>query len=176
MATLESLGKVLTTDVLVVGGGIAGLSAAISAKEAAPDVSVLVVDKCAPGFGGKANKGGGNLAFLEPEDGIEEFFKFRVEQVGCYLEDQELLRGFLSEMYGVLQRIETWGCTVFHNPDGSYVYVRYAGNMPWRMALCEQDITESMLRFARKKGAKFVDHVSIVEGQSGHSCQRQPEL
>jgi succinate dehydrogenase / fumarate reductase flavoprotein subunit len=163
MATLESLGKVLTTDVLVVGGGIAGLSAAISAKEAAPDVSVLVVDKCAPGFGGKANKGGGNLAFLEPEDGIEEFFKFRVEQVGCYLEDQELLRDFLSEMYGVLQRIETWGCTVFHNPDGSYVYVRYAGNMPWRMALCEQDITESMLRFARKKGAKFVDHVSIVD-------------
>lgn len=109
MATLESLGTVLTTDVLVVGGGIAGLSAAISAKEAAPDVTVLVVDKCAPGFGGKANKGGGNLAFLAPEDSLEEMLRFRVEQVGCYLEDQELLRDFLSGMYGVLQRIETWG-------------------------------------------------------------------
>ncbi len=163
MATLESLGTALSTDVLVVGGGIAGLTAAISVKEASPDVAVLVVDKCAPGFGGKANKGGGNLAFLAPEDSIEEMLRFRVEQVGCYLEDQELLRGFLSEMYGVLERIETWGCTVFHNPDGSYVYVRYAENMPWRMALCEQDITESMLRFARKNKVKFLDHVSVVD-------------
>ena len=163
MATLESLGKVLSADVLVVGGGIAGLTAAISIKEASPDVAVLVVDKCAPGFGGKANKGGGNLAFLAPEDSLEEMLEFRVQKVGCYLEDQELLRDFLSGTYGVLQRIETWGCTVFHKPDGSYVYVRYAENMPWRMALCEQDITESMLRHARKNKVKFVDHVSIVD-------------
>jgi succinate dehydrogenase/fumarate reductase flavoprotein subunit len=163
MSALGSPSQVHSADVLVVGGGIAGLTAAISVKEASPELSVLVVDKCAPGFGGKANKGGGNLAFLAPEDGIEEMFKFRVEQVGCYLEDQELLRGFLSEMYGVLQRIEKWGCTVFHNPDGSYVYVRYANTMPWRMALCEQDITESMLRFARKNKVKFVDHVSVVD-------------
>lgn len=163
MTKLERLGRVLSADVLVVGGGIAGLTAAIRAKEEAPDVSILVVDKATCGLGGKANKGGGNLAFLAPEDGVDEFLKFRVEQVGCYLEDQELLRDFLSEMYGVLERIETWGCTVFHNPDGSYVYVRYADQMPWRMALCEQDITESMLRFSKKQGTKFMDHVAIVD-------------
>ena len=33
MATLESLGKVISTDILIIGGGIAGLSAAITAKE-----------------------------------------------------------------------------------------------------------------------------------------------
>ena len=59
MTTLESMGKVLSADVLVVGGGIAGLTAAISAKETSPDLSVLVVDKAKNGFGGKANKGGG---------------------------------------------------------------------------------------------------------------------
>jgi succinate dehydrogenase / fumarate reductase flavoprotein subunit len=43
------------------------------------------------------------------------------------------------------------------------VHVRYADAMPWRMALCEQDITESMLRFARKNRVKFVDHVAMVD-------------
>ncbi|MCJ7796639.1 MAG: FAD-binding protein, partial [Thermoleophilia bacterium] len=68
MTNLESLGTVLNSDLLVVGGGIAGLAAAISAKEAAPDLDVLVVDKATNGLGGKANKGGGNLAYLDPED------------------------------------------------------------------------------------------------------------
>ncbi len=154
---------ILAADVLVVGGGIAGLTAAISAKEADPAVSVLVVDKATCGFGGKANKGGGNLAFLEPDDDLDEMLRFRVEKVGSYLEDQELLRDFLSGTYGVLKRIETWGCTVFHDPDGAYVYVRYWEGHPWRMALCEQDITESMLRQAKKLGVKFVDHVSVVD-------------
>lgn len=163
MSALESMGKVLSTDVLVVGGGIAGLAAAISAKEAVPDVSVLVVDKATNGWGGKANKGGGNLAFLAPEDSVDEFLKFRVEKVGCYLDDQELLREFISEMHGVLQRTESWGATIFHNPDGTYLYVRWADTMPWRMALCEQDITESLLRFSKKQGTKFVDHVAIVD-------------
>lgn len=163
MTGLESMGKVLNTDVLVVGGGIAGLAAAISAKEGSSDVSVLVVDKATNGWGGKANKGGGNLAFLAPEDSVDEFLKFRVEKIGCYLEDQELLREFVSEMYGVLQRAESWGVTLFHNPDGTYLYVRWADVMPWRMALCEQDITESMLRRAKKLGTTFVNHVTIVD-------------
>jgi succinate dehydrogenase / fumarate reductase, flavoprotein subunit len=163
MAMQNVQDQVLSADVLVVGGGIAGLTAAISAKEADPSVSVLVVDKATCGFGGKANKGGGNLAFLEPEDSLEEMLRFRVEKVGCHLEDQELLADFLAGTYVVLKRIEDWGCTVFHNPDGSYVYVRYWEGHPWRMALCEQDITESMLRRAKKLGVRFVDHVAVVD-------------
>lgn len=163
VAPAQAPDQVLSADVLIVGGGIAGLTAAISAKEAHPQTSVLVVDKATCGFGGKANKGGGNLAFLEPDDDLEEMFRFRVEKVGSYLEDQELLREFLAGMYGVLKRIETWGCTVFHNPDGSYVYVRYWEGFPWRMALCEQDITETMLRKAKQLGVKFIDHVAVVD-------------
>ncbi len=50
MATLESLGKVVSTDMLIIGGGIAGLTAAITAKEEAPDLDVLVVDKAVSGW------------------------------------------------------------------------------------------------------------------------------
>ena len=163
MTSLDSLGTVLSTELLVVGGGIAGLAAAISAKEAAPDLDVLVVDKATNGWGGKANKGGGNLAYLDPEDDLDAFVEFRVRQVGGYLEDQELLRDFMSETYGVLQRVQEWGVTVFKNPDGSLLYVRWADRMPWRMALCEHDITMSMLQHAKKLGVRFVDHVALVD-------------
>ena len=68
MATLESLGTVLSADLLIVGGGMAGLACAIAAKEADPEVDVLVVDKVVAGWGGKANKGGGNIVFVDPSE------------------------------------------------------------------------------------------------------------
>ncbi len=50
MTALEELGRVETADVLVIGGGIAGLAAAVAAKEKNPDADVLVVEKaCSAG-------------------------------------------------------------------------------------------------------------------------------
>lgn len=53
--------KKLSTDVLIVGGGIAGLTAAVSIKECSPETDVLLIEKQTSGYSGKANKGGGVL-------------------------------------------------------------------------------------------------------------------
>ena len=90
----RSLGTVLTADLLIVGGGIAGLACAISAKETDPEVDVLVLDKVVAGWGGKANKGGGNIVFMDPADGFDNVLDFHVHNVGDFLEDQELLLDF----------------------------------------------------------------------------------
>ena len=45
MANLEDMGDVVSTDVLIIGGGIGGLVAAIKAKEESPGVDILLVDK-----------------------------------------------------------------------------------------------------------------------------------
>ncbi|OLA82787.1 MAG: hypothetical protein BHW44_10890 [Roseburia sp. 40_7] len=55
----------MSADVLIIGGGIAGLTAAISVKEENPDISVLVVEKQTSGYSGKANKGGGVLQYFD---------------------------------------------------------------------------------------------------------------
>ena len=55
----------MSADVLIIGGGIGGLSAAVSLKEANPDIDVLVVEKQTSGYAGKANKGGGVLQYFE---------------------------------------------------------------------------------------------------------------
>ena len=57
--------KSLQCDVLVLGGGIAGLTAATEIKEHNPDVDVLVVEKNFAGYAGKANRGGGVLQYFD---------------------------------------------------------------------------------------------------------------
>ena len=54
MTELENLGEVISTDVLIIGGGIGGLVAAIKAKEECPEADVLIVDKQTIGWSGKA--------------------------------------------------------------------------------------------------------------------------
>ena len=89
--------KDLSTDVLIVGGGIAGLSAAVSIKEYDPDLNVLVVEKQTAGYSGKANKGGGVLQYFDLERiRPEDFVAYHVHSVGCYLGDQELMTKYVS--------------------------------------------------------------------------------
>ncbi len=94
MTALENLGTVLQADLLIVGGGMAGLACAITAKETDPEVDVLVVDKVVTGWGGKANKGGGNIVFVDPAE-LGNVLDFHVHNVGDFLEDQDLLMDFV---------------------------------------------------------------------------------
>jgi succinate dehydrogenase / fumarate reductase flavoprotein subunit len=163
MATLESLGKVFSTDILIIGGGIAGLAAAITAKDTSPDVDVLVIDKATSGWAGKANKGGGNISYVDPEDGVNEFVKYHVHNLGCFLEDQELLRAYGEEARGNLDLLESWGVHIFRHEDGSPKYIRWTEGLPWRMAVMDQDVTLNMLKHAKKQGTRFIDKVAVVD-------------
>ena len=97
--------KTYETEVLVIGGGFGGLSAAIRIKELAPETAVLVVDKQTIGWGGKANKGAGVLWVLAPGDNIEAFVDFHVKNIGIYLNDQDLLYAIARESYGAAQKL-----------------------------------------------------------------------
>ena len=124
MTSLENLGTVLKADLLIVGGGIAGLACAISAKEADPEVDVLIVDKVVTGWGGKANKGGGNIVFVDPAE-LGNVLDFHVHNVGDFLEDQDLLMDFARETRGNLEKLESWGVHIYRDDDGEPKYVRW---------------------------------------------------
>lgn len=65
MKKTDNLGTVISTDVLVLGAGGAGMCAALKAKE--NNVDVLLVDKCGIGWNGQVPIGGGILAYVYPE-------------------------------------------------------------------------------------------------------------
>jgi glycine/D-amino acid oxidase-like deaminating enzyme len=66
LVRLDELGEVVDADVLIIGGGIGGLAAAVAAKEECPQLDVMVVEKQTAGWAGKASKIGGVLTFLGP--------------------------------------------------------------------------------------------------------------
>ncbi|MBC7246293.1 MAG: FAD-binding protein [Actinobacteria bacterium] len=164
MTGLDSLGEILSADVLVWGGGIAGLAAAITVKEKAPRLDVLVVEKATAGWAGKADRGGGILAFLTPADRPEDFVRFHVHHIGCFLEDQELLGEYARTCNGVLDCLDAWGVRVAKERDGSWKYVKLPGlDVPWGLAGVDLDMCRRLRRRAGVLGVRFLDKVTLVD-------------
>ena len=120
MESIDKLGEVIVADVLVIGGGISGLLAAIKAKETVEDV--LVVDKGGIGWAGQVPLSGGDCALVRPED-AEGYFKWLVE-VGTHLNNQDWARAFAYDMYGCIREATNMGLP-FWMADGELVSVPF---------------------------------------------------
>ena len=107
MAGLDSLGKVTETDVLILGGGVTGLWAAIKAKEHVEKVTI--VDKGPQDWGGQASRSGGAVVgVVPPEDSPEAF----LEDFVYYYDglcDQELMEVILRGSYPMMQELQQLG-------------------------------------------------------------------
>jgi len=162
MANLEDLGEVISTDVLIIGGGLGGLVAAIRAKEQSPEVSVLLADKQTIGWSGKAAKGGGALWVLAPEDDIDEFAKYHVKTIGCGLEDQELLYAYARETYGAIEQLSEWGVKITKKANGKLDAIKVFSPL-WSHVGIDLNMQVPLRAKALKMGAKLLNKVQIVE-------------
>lgn len=152
----------ITTDVLVIGGGIAGLSAAVSIKEKASETEVLIVEKQTAGYSGKANKGGGVLQYFDlNKTKPEAFVAYHANSVGCFLGDQELMHKYVSMNNDMIDKLIDWGVKVPLKDDGT-INVFPTGPMVGMIGV-DLDITVKVRKTARKKGVKIMDKVTISD-------------
>lgn len=95
-------------DVLVIGGGIAGIRAAIEAHD--NGASVVLANKGSFGRDGAAvwMAGWGFQAALYPPDSVEQHIEDAIKG-GKLLSNQELVKTFLSLAPQALQEISKWG-------------------------------------------------------------------
>src|SRR5215475_7951001 len=114
-------------DVLVVGGGAAGLRAAIAAAEADARLSVGVVSKVYPMRSHTVSAEGGAAGVIRAGDSLEEHAHDTVSG-GEWLCDQAAVEAFVAEAPGELLRLERWGFPWSREPDG-HVAVRPFGGM-----------------------------------------------
>jgi succinate dehydrogenase / fumarate reductase flavoprotein subunit len=163
LTSLEELGEVVSTDLLIVGGGIGGLVAAIRAKEECPDVDVLMVDKQTIGWAGKATKIGGFLAFLAPGDNVDKFVDFQVSSAGFYLNDQELLDIYVRSSYHAIEQLAEWGANIARTPDGKFVTMKAPWAPEYSMTFIDIDMMVPLLSKARKLGVKMQNKTHMVE-------------
>lgn len=163
MVKLEGLGEVISTDVLIVGGGVGGLATAIKVKEENPKTDVLIVEKQTTGWAGKATKIGGILAFLGPNDNADKFLDFQVRTSGFYLNDQELLSKYVQSSYKAIEQFAEWGAKLARTPDGKLVVNRAFWAPEWSTTFIDVDMMLPMRARAHKMGTKILNKIHVVE-------------
>ena len=118
---------VIKHDILIVGGGLAGLRAAIAA--AVEGVSVGLVSKVYPMRSHTVSAEGGAAAVVRTDTGDSLQLHFEDTIKGSdFLADQNVAEYFVQEAANELIQMEHWGCPWSREPDGS-VAVRAFGGM-----------------------------------------------
>jgi fumarate reductase flavoprotein subunit len=114
-------------DILLVGGGGAGLRAAIAAAEINPKLSIAVVSKVYPMRSHTVSAEGGAAGVAKPDDSLDEH-AYDTISGGDWLSDQDAVEAFVKEAPLELLQLERWGCPWNREPDG-HIAVRAFGGM-----------------------------------------------
>ena len=154
--------KNLSCDLLIAGGGIGGLVAAVEAKENNPDLDVLIVEKQFTGYGGKANKGGGVLQYFQLDKITPmDFLKFHVNEIGGYLGDQELMLKYVEMNHELLTKMDNWGILMPRTEDGQY-FMMPTGPFTCMISV-DLDLCLKMRKQAEKLGVRIIDKVTVTD-------------
>jgi fumarate reductase flavoprotein subunit len=114
-------------DIVIIGGGGAGLRAAIAAAEADPRLDIAIVSKVYPMRSHTVSAEGGAGAVIKPNDSLEDHIHDTISG-SDWLADQDAVELFVNEAPAEMIQMEHWGCPWSREPDGS-VAVRPFGGM-----------------------------------------------
>ncbi|WP_431971989.1 fumarate reductase (quinol) flavoprotein subunit [Nocardia sp. bgisy134] len=114
-------------DVVIVGGGGAGLRAAIAIAEHNPRLSIAIVSKVYPMRSHTVSAEGGAAAVAGPGDSLDEH-AYDTVSGSDWLCDQDAVEAFVEEAPRELLQLEHWGCPWSRRPDG-HIAVRAFGGM-----------------------------------------------
>ncbi len=114
-------------DVLLVGGGGAGLRAAIAIAETNPRLRIAVISKVYPMRSHTVSAEGGAAGVIRSDDTLDEH-AYDTISGGDWLSDQDAVEAFVKEAPEELLRLEHWGCPWSREPDGR-IGVRPFGGM-----------------------------------------------
>jgi len=128
-----------THDIIIVGGGGAGLRAAIAAAEVSTKLSIALVSKVYPMRSHTVSAEGGTAAVMRDFDSLDLHAKDTIFGAD-FLADQDAVEAFVQEAPGELIQLEHWGCPWSRDPDGR-VSVRSFGGMTVDRTLFAADKT-----------------------------------
>jgi fumarate reductase flavoprotein subunit len=126
-------------DVLLIGGGAAGLRAAIAAAEVNPNLSIAVISKVYPMRSHTVSAEGGAAGVVKPDDSLDEH-AYDTISGGDWLCDQDAVEIFVKEAPIELLQLERWGCPWNREPEG-HIAVRAFGGMKKRRTWFAADKT-----------------------------------
>lgn len=150
-------------DVLVIGGGIAGALAAISAKRGGSR-EVVIVSKGHVGKGGNSAFGAGALHVSHPKesDEVKADRLRRLARAQGFLARQDMVQDSLEDSWGFIQDMEAYGVGFERTSSGEIRMGAGRGAHPIVM-FHGHELMESVKKAALKAGVKFVNHVMFTD-------------
>jgi succinate dehydrogenase flavoprotein subunit len=145
---------VASYDVLVVGGGLAGIRAAIAAVEANPKIKVGMVSKVYPMRSHTVSAEGGAAAVMRPEDSFATH-AFDTIKGSDYLADQDVVEAFVREAPLEIIQMEHWGCPWSRDPDGMISVRPFGGMTTWRTCFAADKSGFHMLHTVFQTSLKY---------------------
>jgi succinate dehydrogenase/fumarate reductase flavoprotein subunit len=156
---------VLDCEVLIIGGGCAGLFSAIKAREAGR--KVILVDKAYVGRSGCSPFAAGAINVCLPEDDKDIWLKEIVNR-GEYLNDQEWVKLQLEEGYKLVDELHGWGKqygkVVMDTDDhGRYIRRKARGNIRTLTGIINAlPMMDTLRRKSLETGIELVERVMVT--------------
>jgi succinate dehydrogenase / fumarate reductase flavoprotein subunit len=157
MKSINELGTVVTTDVLVLGAGGAGMCAALKAKES--KVDVLLIDKGGTGYCGQVPIGGGILAYVHPERLNE--WAGRVTRESFYFNNQDWTFAFGRSLHKATHDLADMGLT-FLRKDGDIKIFNWGPGIYVTLFDAPKSLV-ALKKTAKKRGIRVMDKINVVD-------------
>ncbi|MBW1803264.1 MAG: FAD-binding protein, partial [Deltaproteobacteria bacterium] len=155
------------TDVLCIGGGIAGLMAAIRACERG--AKVVIAEKGATRYSGAGRAGNDHYWAYVPElhgPGVDELLKeTMLTQYGLFLPGlgQTACRIWLERSWETVQLWDEWGIPMKHNGKWELQGHSFPGRMLTHIKYKGENQKKVLTDQALKRGVEIMDRVMVVE-------------
>ncbi|MGH3659767.1 MAG: FAD-dependent oxidoreductase, partial [Micromonosporaceae bacterium] len=155
-----------TTDVCVVGSGIAGLTTALQLREAG--LHVTVVTKVNIDDGSTRWAQGGIAAVLDPADTVAQHAEDTLV-AGVGVCDPEAVTALVTEGPDRVRELIRYGAEFDRHPDGSLMLTREGGHQANRVAHAGGDATGAEIQRAlhtavrRDPWIRLIEHALVVE-------------
>jgi fumarate reductase flavoprotein subunit len=141
-------------DVVIVGGGAAGLRAAIAAVETSDKLRVALISKVYPMRSHTVSAEGGAAAVLREDDSLDGH-AFDTIKGSDYLADQDVVEAFVAQAPEELIQMEHWGCPWSREPDGRVSVRPFGGMTTWRTLFASDKTGFHMLHTLFQTSLKY---------------------
>lgn len=151
-----------TTDILVIGSGVAGLTFAIKIATKRPDLKITIVTKNKVEESNTKYAQGGIAAVWNHE--YDDFEKHIADTIdaGDNLNDPEIVRMVVKEGPGLIQELINWGARFDKKNDGDYELGREGGHSENRV-LHHKDITGWEIERTLIEKIKTLPNIELLE-------------
>lgn len=151
-------------DVLIIGGGVAGCYAAIKAKEANPNLDILLLEKAAIRRSGAACRGMDAInvvvipGYSTPEEYIESV---KISSMGVF--DESVTRRIAEESFEAMRQLEEWGVEFPRDEQGRYMVSSFHPKGSFTVEMRGDNFKPLLAEHARTSGARIMERTMAVK-------------